>query len=90
MASSKTKNNMLKTILLNSENTCNEGFVFLVEVFQFFTFYEKEAKPNICKFKKGLAMPFNVQNLRNYWKICLQFCKLTFLGVSEQAICKFT
>ena len=54
---------MLKTILLNSENTCNEGFVFLVEVFQFFTFYEKEAKPNICKFKKGLAMPFNVQKI---------------------------
>ena len=37
-------------------------FVFLVEGFQFFKFYEKEPKPDIRKFKRRLAVLFDVQN----------------------------
>ena len=37
-------------------------FVFSVEVFYSLKFHEKEAKPDIRKFKRGLAVPFNVQN----------------------------
>ena len=35
-------------------------FVFSVEDFKFFKFYEKEPKPDICKFNRGLAVLFKV------------------------------
>ena len=39
-----------------------EGFCFSGEAFEFFKFYEKEAKPDIHKFKRGLAVLLDVQN----------------------------
>ena len=56
-----------------------EGFLFL-----------KEAKPGIRKVKRGLVCysMFKIREITG--KIGFQFCKLTFSGVDEQAICKFT
>ena len=36
-------------------------------------------------------MEFDIKNslLKSYWKIGFQFWKVTFLGVSDQANCKF-
>ena len=67
-------------------------FVFSVEIFQFFKLYGKEAKPDKPNFiKRDLTMEFDIKNslLKSYWKIGFQFWKVTFLGVSDQANCKF-
>ena len=38
-----------------------KALVFSVEGFQFLKFYVKEPKPDIRKFKRGLAVLFDVQ-----------------------------
>ena len=64
-------------------------FVFSVEDFKFVLFYEKETNHDKSNFKRGLAVAFNVKTRNITGKIGFQFCKLTFLGVSDQALCKF-
>ena len=85
MTSSKIKNNVLKTILPPwyrewLRQWKYQVFVFSVEGFEFFKFYEKEAKPDIRKFKRGLAVLLDVQNSWNYWKNRLPFASLLFQG----------
>ena len=58
-------------------------FVFSVEGFLFVKFYEKEPKPDIRKFKRGLVVLLDVQNWWNSGKIDFQFSKLTFSGVGD-------
>ena len=95
MTSSKIKNIILKTILAPwyrewlKQWKYQKVFVFSVEGFEFFKFYEKEAKPDIRKFKRGLALypMFKIREITG--KIGFQFCKLTFSGLGEQTICKF-
>ena len=86
MTSSKIKNNILKTILAPwyrewlKQWKYQKVFVFSEEGFEFFKFYEKEAKPDIHKFKRGLAVLLDVQNSWNYWKNRLPFASLLFQG----------
>ena len=86
MTSSKIKNNILKTILAPwyrewlKQWKYQKVFVFSEEGFEFFKFYEKEAKTDIHKFKRGLAVLLDVQNSWNYWKNRLPFASLLFQG----------
>ena len=68
---------------LNSENTWNEGFCFLSRGFLIF----KRGKTKLREVWPYYSM-FKIREIIG--KIGFQFCKLTFSGVDEQAICKFT
>ena len=65
-------------------------FFFSVDVFQFLKFYEKVVKLDKRNFKREIWTWHLMLKVRKITgKIGFQFCKLIFLGVSDQAICTF-
>ena len=96
MTSSKIKNIISKTILAPwySETVKipkffgDEGFCFLNRVFNFLTSWKRGKTWQNLKLREVWPWHSMLKNCKITEKTGFQFCKFTFLGVSDHAICK--